>query len=103
MASGGTALFEQLNEVEARADLVNQLSEVFDLELFEQALHGVQQRVNAKRWRVWQATAQEGLPAATVAEQLNMKIATVYTARSQVQKMISEEIERLESNEPGEG
>lgn len=95
----GSELLRRLNEVEARDELTQRLGEVFDLELMDEAISRVSARIARNRWLAWQMTACEGRPAAEVAAELKMKVASVYTARNQVQKMIREEIESLESTD----
>jgi hypothetical protein len=53
-------------------------------------------RVQAHTWQAFQLLALEGLSGAVVAERLHMKVATAFVARSKVQKMIQEEVRRLE-------
>jgi len=92
----GASINELLGDVEARHDLQRVLEDAFDLELFDQAVKRVQLRVSSERFQAWTLTAREGLEAALVGEQLNMKVATVYSARHYVQSLISEEVGLLE-------
>jgi RNA polymerase sigma-70 factor (ECF subfamily) len=86
-----------LELTEDRKDLAARLEEAFDLELFELAIARVRSRIDSRRWSAWHMTAVDGISGEDVAERLTMKIATVYSARYQVQKMISAEIQALES------
>lgn len=96
-AHGGIPVgIEALDQAEARADLVHRLSEAYDLELFDIAKSRVRARVAKQRWRAWELMAVEGLAGEVVAEQLDMKLPTVYSSRYQVQKMISDEVRSLE-------
>ena len=45
-------------------------------------------------------TAFQGRPGAEAAKELGMKVATVFVARSRVQKLLQEEIQRLEDPGP---
>jgi RNA polymerase sigma factor (sigma-70 family) len=94
--SGDSGMLDILETVEARADLESQLSAAFDRELLEEAMARVQARVVPHRWLAFQLTAVEGLSGAEVATRLNMKVASVYTAKNQVNKMVQEEIQKLE-------
>jgi RNA polymerase sigma factor (sigma-70 family) len=85
-----------LETVEAREDLVQRLEEAFDRELLDAAILRVRLRVKPRTWDAFRLTALEGLSGADAAEQLHMKVATVYVAKSEVQKMLAEEIRRLE-------
>jgi RNA polymerase sigma-70 factor (ECF subfamily) len=86
-----------LELTEDRKDLAARLEEAFDMELFELAIARVRSRIDSRRWSAWHMTAVDGISGEDVAERLTMKIATVYSARYQVQKMISAEIQALES------
>ena len=93
---GGSEILKQLEAVEARRELLERLQDAYDLELFEEAVSRVRARIATHRWLAWHLSASERRPAAEVAAELNMKVASVYTARNQVQKMIHDEIQALE-------
>jgi RNA polymerase sigma-70 factor (ECF subfamily) len=99
VASGDSGINRVLETLEARDELVRRLEERFDRELFELAMDSVRERVEPHTWEAFRQTTVEQVPAAAVAAQLGMKIATVYVARSKVQKMIRAEVERLD--QPG--
>lgn len=90
---------EGLDSAEARDDLVLRLEEAFDHELMKIAMDRVQARVHERTWEAFRLLAVDGLPGTDVAEKLGMKVATVYVHRSNVQKMLQEEIGRLEKPE----
>ena len=94
--SGDSGMLDILETVEARADLESQLRAAFDRELLEEAMARVQARVAAHRWLAFQLTAVEGLSGAEAAARLDMKVASVYTAKNQVHKMVQEEVQKLE-------
>jgi RNA polymerase sigma-70 factor (ECF subfamily) len=91
---------DALETVEAREELVRRLEEDFDRELLEAAMGRVRQRVEPHTWEAFRLTAVEQLPGPDVAARLGMKVATVYVARSKVQKLIRAELERLETAAP---
>lgn len=91
--SGGQELMLAL---EARDDLVQRLEEAFDLELLEVAKIRVRLRVAPQTWEAFRLTALEGLPVAEVAARVGLKVAMVYVAKSKVQRMLREEIGKLE-------
>jgi RNA polymerase sigma factor (sigma-70 family) len=99
--SGDDRVVELLETVEAREDLVRRLEDQFDRELLDEAMARVQLRVRPRTWEAFRLTALEGLRGAAVAERLEMKVATVFVAKSEVQKMLAEELRRLD--EPDEG
>jgi len=89
---------ERLLTVEARDDFVQKLENAFDLERLEAAKARVRLRVAPQTWEAFRLFAIDGLPVAEVAVQVNMQIAMVYVAKSKVQKMLHEEIEKLEAD-----
>jgi RNA polymerase sigma-70 factor (ECF subfamily) len=94
--SGDTQVLEALQTVEARDDLVAHLNEEFDQEVLQEAMARVQQRVEPRTWNAFCLTAIGGLSGAATAERLTMKVATVFKAKSKVQKMLQEEVAKLE-------
>jgi RNA polymerase sigma factor (sigma-70 family) len=82
--------------LEAREDLAQKLEEAFDLELLEAAKARVRLRVAPHTWDAFRLVAVEGVPVAEVAATVNLQVAMVYVAKSKVQKMLQEEIGKLE-------
>jgi RNA polymerase sigma factor (sigma-70 family) len=95
LGSGDTGVQDLLESVAAGNDLVEHLEKQFHRELVEQAMALVQPRVAARTWDAFRLTAIEGLSGATAADRLEMNIARVYSAKSQVKTMIREEIRKL--------
>ena len=95
---GGSVALEQLHAVEARDDLLMHLESAFDQELLEKAMEMVQARVEAHTWEAFSLMAFEGLSGAEIAARLNLKIATVFKARSKVQQMLREQVKILEAD-----
>jgi RNA polymerase sigma factor (sigma-70 family) len=87
---------DRMLTLEAREDLVHKLEKAFDLELLEMAKERVRQRVAHHTWEAFRLTALEGVPVAEVAVRVQMQVAMVYVAKSKVQKMLKEEVEKLE-------
>jgi RNA polymerase sigma-70 factor (ECF subfamily) len=86
---------ERIHAIEARDDLVRRLEEAFDMELLEAAKARVRLRVAPRTWETFRLVALEGLPVADVAARVRTRVAMVYVAKSKVQKMLREEIEKL--------
>lgn len=80
----------------ARDDLIGRLDEQFDRELLAEASVRVRLRVEPRTWQAFQLTAIERLSGAEAAERLAINVATVFRARSKVQRMLREEIRKLE-------
>jgi RNA polymerase sigma-70 factor (ECF subfamily) len=96
-AAGDSQSQEQMLTVEAREDLIHRLQEGFDLELLEAAKARVRLRVAPHTWEAFRLLALEGLAATEVAARVGLQVAMVYVARSKVQKMLQEEIGKLET------
>lgn len=94
--SGDSNVRRLLDTVEARDDLVKHLEEEFDRELLEEAMGRVRLRVAPQTWEAFRLTALEGLSGAEAAERIPMQVAQVFVARRRVQKMLREEVARLE-------
>ena len=100
-AAGDSQAWELLRSLEAREDLVGKLEEAFDLELLEAAKVQVQLRVAPHTWEAFRLAALENWPVAEVAARVSMQVALVYVAKSKVQKMLQEEIRKLEEGSLG--
>ncbi len=85
-----------LESIEAREDLMDSLNRQFDQELLDEASVRVRLRVEPHTWEAFRLTAFEGMAGTTVADLLGMKVATVFKAKSKVQRMLRDEIRRLE-------
>jgi RNA polymerase sigma-70 factor (ECF subfamily) len=96
-ADGGQQALETL---EAGEDLARQLDEAFEQELLEEAMSRVRPRVQTKTWEAFRLTALEDLPGAEVAARLQMKITSVFVARSRVQRMLQDEVQKLDGSVP---
>lgn len=92
------AIADQMLAVEARDDLIQKLDESFDLELLEAAKARVRLRVAPQTWEAFRLVALEGQPVTEVAVKVNMQVAMVYVARNKVQRMLQEEIGKLEED-----
>jgi RNA polymerase sigma factor (sigma-70 family) len=95
----GDQIWELLQSVEARKDLIQKLEEAFDHELLEAAKLQVRLRVAPHTWEAFRLVAIEGLGVEEVAAMVQMQIAMVYVAKSKVQKMLREEIRKLEADD----
>jgi len=95
--SGDERVWEVLHSVEARDDLLQKLEEAFDYELLEAAKVQVRLRVAPHTWEAFRLVALEGIPAVDAAAAVQMQVAMVYVAKSKVQRMLKEEIEKLEA------
>jgi RNA polymerase sigma-70 factor (ECF subfamily) len=87
--AGDAQARERILTLEAREDLAQKLEEAF-------AKVRVRLRVAPHTWEAFRLMALEGVPVAAVAARVRMQVAMVYVAKSKVQKMLREEIRRLE-------
>ncbi len=94
--SGDETTRELLAAVEARDDLARRMADAADEELLKEAAARVQLRVEPRTWKAFHLLAIEGRSGAEAAELMGMKVATVFVARSKVQRMLREELARLE-------
>lgn len=94
--SGDSAVVRLLDNVQARECLAQQVEAAYDQELLDEALRRVQAQVADQHWQVFRRTALEGLSGAAAGQQLGLSAATVYMIKSRVQKLVREEVERLE-------
>ncbi len=98
-AGSETATLSLLRSPASCEDFLQQLEEESDRELLEKAMERVRLRVRPHTWEAFHLMALEGLSGAEAAGRLGMKTGAVFVARSKVQKMIQEEVRRLD----GEG
>jgi RNA polymerase sigma-70 factor (ECF subfamily) len=94
--SGDSHIQRLLEEQEDRNGLAEALDQGFLVELYQEAQARVQLRVSRETWQAFQLLGLEGRSGADVAAKLHMKVATVYTAKNRVQKMLQQEIHKLE-------
>ncbi len=85
-------VLDVLQSLEARTDLLSRLDTEFDQEMLAEAMGRVQQRVEPHTWEAFRLTAIEDRSGADVAELLQVKVATVFKAKSKVLKMLQDEI-----------
>jgi RNA polymerase sigma factor (sigma-70 family) len=87
-----------LEQVAAVDDLLTRLREAFDLELFEEAMQRVRQRVRPVTWDAFRLTALENRPGKEAAALLGLQVAIVHVYRSRVQGLIRAEVQALEGD-----
>jgi len=93
---GDTATFQMLQTVEAADDLSARLEAEYDAELMELAVLRVRMRVKPRTWQAFQLTAMEGRRGAEVAAELDMQVAHVYVAKSEVLRALRDEVMKLD-------
>ncbi len=98
----GTSFLASLESIESQQDLQARLDAGFGLELLDLAKARVKARIDKDRWLAWELTAVEQLAGEDVSGRLQMKLATVYSNRSKIQKMISDEVSLLDGLSPAD-
>ena len=95
--SGDTAVKHLLDSQEVFDDLLQRFEFEWKRELLEEAMRRVRQRVQTHTWEAFRLLTREELSGAEAAERLQMSPGSVWVAKSKVQKMLKQEIRRLES------
>jgi RNA polymerase sigma-70 factor (ECF subfamily) len=99
VGGGDRAAWDRLLTVAARDDLSRRLEQQFDHELLARAMVSVRLRVAPHNWEAFQLTALGGETPQEVARRLAMNVTHVYAARWSVQRLLREEVSRLESGQ----
>jgi RNA polymerase sigma-70 factor (ECF subfamily) len=94
--SGDSRVLEVLRGRAAADDLATRIADAFDQEHLERALSFVERRVQPHNWQAFVRTTLRGQPVADVAREMGLHAGMIYVARSNIQKMLRSEIERLE-------
>jgi RNA polymerase sigma-70 factor (ECF subfamily) len=94
--AGGSEVWDRLQSAEAREDLVERLDDEFDREVLDEALGRVRGRVAPRTWRAFELMAFAGWSGAAAARELGMKVAMAFVAKSRVQRLVQEEVQKLE-------
>ena len=82
---------------DAYQSLECELEQLATHELLQSSMAMVKQRVESRTWEAFYKTAMESTSAAMVAEELGMNVDAVYAARCRVQRWITQEYKRLDS------
>ncbi len=93
---GDTKTLMALQSVEAGSDFSLRLEAEYDAELMELAILRVRMKVKPRTWQAFQLTAMESRTGAEVAAELDMKVAHVYVAKSEVLKALRDEVMKLD-------
>jgi DNA-directed RNA polymerase specialized sigma24 family protein len=84
-----------LDSLPAREDPITRIEKAYDTELLELAMQEMEGRVKPHTWQAFRLLAIEQLSGAEVAERLAIDPNLADVARRNVQKMISEAVQRL--------
>ena len=89
---------DPLSTMEARDDLQSRLQEAFDLEVMDLAMERVQARLEPHTVEAFRLMTLENLSGLEAATRLKMTLVAVYKAKFKVQKLLAEEVARLEGD-----
>ena len=89
---------DPLSTMEARDDLQARLREAFDLEVMDLAMERVQTRLEPHTVEAFRLMTLENLSGLEAATRLKMTLVAVYKAKFKVQKLLAEEVARLEGD-----
>ncbi len=99
VASGDSQILGILGTVEAREDMLARLEGEFDHEVLESATVQVRLRVEPHTWEAFRLTAIEGMTGQAAADQLGIRVTSVFKAKLRVQALLQEEVARLEQRD----
>jgi RNA polymerase sigma factor (sigma-70 family) len=99
LASGNASVGDFLESISVGQDWVQLVEGDSDWALLDQAIARVRRRIQPRTWEAFRLLALEDLSGAAVAGQLGMTIGAVFMARSNVQKLIKEEVGRMQAIE----
>ncbi len=90
--------FDRLLRQDAEEDFLRRLDEEANRELMELAVQQVRPRVKPHTWDAFFLTTYEQLSASQAAQRLNISEGVVYISRFRIQKMLMDEVERLDGD-----
>ena len=101
-AAGDTVTAEQLSSLadpRALSELSDRIESQYREELLREVEARIRARVKSATWTAWQLTAVEQVSAAEAAKRAGMSVSEVYVAKSRVNKMMRQEVQKLEGAE----
>lgn len=101
MAKGSTDLAAAFDSLDAKDELAKCLETEWEQELLQLASGRVRKRVDAKTWQAFELLTIESQSAQQVSEKLGISLTSAYKAKSNIVKMLQEEVSLLETSEFG--
>lgn len=96
--SGTDTAVDRLSVLPAQDDLERRADAAAEEKLLEEAAARVRLRVEPRTWSAFELLATHERSGAEVAHELGMQVATVFVARSRVQRMLRDEVQRLQGD-----
>ena len=84
------------SSIEARADLEKRIEELFDRELLDLAIARVRERVAPVTWDAFRLMTFDEYSGAETSKLLGIPVASVFVAKHRVQKILKEELAKLD-------
>jgi RNA polymerase sigma factor (sigma-70 family) len=85
-----------ISSIEARADLEKRIEDLFDRELLDLAIARVRERVAPVTWDAFRMLTFDEYSGAETSKLLGIPIASVFVAKHRVQKILKEELAKLD-------
>ncbi len=85
-----------ISSIEARADLEKRIEDLFDRELLDLAIARVRERVAPVTWDAFRLMTFDEYSGAETSRLLGIPIASVFVAKHRVQKILKEELAKLD-------
>ncbi|MEM7311845.1 MAG: sigma-70 family RNA polymerase sigma factor [Planctomycetota bacterium] len=96
--SGDEAIERLLNSVEANDELMERIEREYDHQVLSEAMGIIRQRVKPHIWEAFSLMALSGAPVESVSKQLDISVGNAYVCKNRVQKMLTEEVSRLDKD-----
>lgn len=93
---GAPDALEVLNSQAAHDGLMQSLDDEADREVLDLAMERVRSRVQPNTFEAFRLMSFDGLSGKEVADRLEMKTGAVFVARSRIDRMLSEEVRRID-------
>lgn len=100
-AIGGEQYDELISNSEAKDELMAILDAEADRQVLELALQRVSERVAEVTLAAFRCMAFDGLSGKETAKQLGVKLGSVFVAKARVEKMLADEVAKIEAEEDG--
>ena len=94
-AAGGSSVLQRMREIPERLPKVKPDELDWQRWAFQFAARDIQSEVQPATWQAFWLSAVQGLPPEQVAEQLGMRVGTVYTSKCRVLAKIRERVQEL--------
>ena len=95
--AGGDAIRVVFESAEARDNLLDMIEEEYNRQIIGDAKAIVKAKVEPHIWQAFEMLAEQSVPVAEVAEKLGITTGNAYVSKSRVQRMLAEEIAKIET------